>query len=73
MTPKTFNPPSNKEYQRVFEFLTFEIMGSFRILGRPEEEMLKALKELGLVLCNFNLKICQNQDLKSVVCISLKN
>ena len=42
-----FSPPSSKEYQRVFEFLMFEVMGDFRILGKPDEEMLKALKDLG--------------------------
>jgi len=46
ITPKMFSPPSNKEYQRVFEYLTYEVMGNFRIIGKPDEEMLRALKDL---------------------------
>ncbi|XP_076821579.1 kinetochore protein NDC80 homolog [Clavelina lepadiformis] len=44
---KIFNPPSNKEYQKVFEFLAMKILGTYRILGKPEEEMLRILKDLG--------------------------
>ena len=44
---RMMNPPTNKDFQRIFEYLVNHILGSYKMLGRPDEEMLRVAKDLG--------------------------
>nr|CAB3264239.1 kinetochore protein NDC80 homolog [Phallusia mammillata] len=44
---KMLNPPTNRDYQRIFEFLVSHVLGSYSLIGKPDEEMLRVVKDLG--------------------------
>nr|XP_002120301.1 kinetochore protein NDC80 homolog [Ciona intestinalis] len=46
LSPKMLNPPTNREYQRIFEFLAITLAGNFRII-KPDEDMMRFVKACG--------------------------